>query len=41
MCDENKWKLTLVGIVNSVGQIIGIPVAGVLADRLVIAFNIV
>lgn len=33
MCDDNKWKLTLVGTVNSIGQFIGIPLAGFISDK--------
>ncbi|PNF42889.1 hypothetical protein B7P43_G12899 [Cryptotermes secundus] len=32
-CDENEWKLTLVGTVNNVGQFIGFPLAGLVSDR--------
>ncbi|XP_015363439.1 PREDICTED: solute carrier family 22 member 5-like [Diuraphis noxia] len=33
MCEENKWKLNMVGTVNSIGQVIGIPLAGYISDR--------
>ncbi|XP_021942807.1 organic cation transporter protein-like isoform X1 [Zootermopsis nevadensis] len=33
-CEENEWKLTLVGTVNNVGQFIGFPLAGFFSDRL-------
>ncbi|CAI6355684.1 unnamed protein product [Macrosiphum euphorbiae] len=32
MCEENKWKLTMVGTINSLGQIIGIPLSGCISD---------
>ncbi|KDR22927.1 Solute carrier family 22 member 21, partial [Zootermopsis nevadensis] len=32
-CEENEWKLTLVGTVNNVGQFIGFPLAGFFSDR--------
>ncbi|KAF5303509.1 hypothetical protein FQR65_LT08208 [Abscondita terminalis] len=32
-CDENLWKLTLVGTVNSFGTLIGLPLTGMLSDR--------
>uniref|UniRef100_A0A1Y1KD84 Major facilitator superfamily (MFS) profile domain-containing protein n=1 Tax=Photinus pyralis TaxID=7054 RepID=A0A1Y1KD84_PHOPY len=32
-CDENLWKLTLVGTVNSIGQFVGLPIAGFFSDR--------
>ncbi|KAL5236445.1 hypothetical protein ACI65C_003855 [Semiaphis heraclei] len=33
MCEDNKWKLSMVGTVNNFGQFIGIPVSGIVADR--------
>ncbi|XP_050535666.1 solute carrier family 22 member 4-like isoform X2 [Daktulosphaira vitifoliae] len=33
MCEENKWKLTTVGTINSIGQFIGIPLAGFISDK--------
>ncbi|VVC31716.1 Hypothetical protein CINCED_3A018320 [Cinara cedri] len=33
MCEENKWKLSMVGSVNNFGQFIGIPISGIIADR--------
>jgi hypothetical protein len=33
MCDNNEWKLTLVGTVNNVGQFVGFPLAGLFSDR--------
>ncbi|XP_050436536.1 solute carrier family 22 member 21-like isoform X2 [Adelges cooleyi] len=33
MCEENKWKLTMVGTINSIGQFIGIPLAGFISDK--------
>ncbi|VVC40729.1 Hypothetical protein CINCED_3A009126 [Cinara cedri] len=32
MCEENKWKLSMVGTVNNFGQFIGIPISGIGAD---------
>ncbi|XP_049807425.1 organic cation transporter protein-like [Schistocerca nitens] len=32
-CDENQWKLTLVGTVNSVGYFVTTPIAGYASDR--------
>ncbi|GJQ86217.1 hypothetical protein Trydic_g8918 [Trypoxylus dichotomus] len=32
-CDENIWKLTLVGTINTVGQFVGLGISGVLSDR--------
>ncbi|KAF4523321.1 hypothetical protein B566_EDAN011800 [Ephemera danica] len=31
-CPENVWKLTLVGTINSLGRLFGLPVCGFLAD---------
>ncbi|KAK5650491.1 hypothetical protein RI129_001520 [Pyrocoelia pectoralis] len=33
-CEENLWKLTLVGTINSVGVFVGLPISGVLSDRI-------
>ncbi|XP_025209233.1 solute carrier family 22 member 21-like isoform X1 [Melanaphis sacchari] len=33
MCEDNKWKLSMVGTVNSIGQFIGIPLAGFISDK--------
>ncbi|VVC33623.1 Sugar transporter, conserved site,Major facilitator superfamily domain,Major facilitator, sugar [Cinara cedri] len=33
MCDENKWKLSMVGTINSIGQFIGIPLSGFISDK--------
>lgn len=33
MCEENKWKLSMVGSVNNFGQFVGIPISGIIADR--------
>ncbi|EFN82259.1 Solute carrier family 22 member 21 [Harpegnathos saltator] len=32
-CDANRWKLTLVGTVNNVGQFVGLIFAGYISDR--------
>ncbi|XP_032678535.1 organic cation transporter protein-like [Odontomachus brunneus] len=32
-CNANRWKLTLVGTVNSVGQFVGLMFAGYISDR--------
>ncbi|XP_071440795.1 organic cation transporter protein-like [Hetaerina americana] len=32
-CPDNKWKLTLIGTMNFVGQFVGLPLAGMLSDR--------
>ncbi|KAK4883425.1 hypothetical protein RN001_006744 [Aquatica leii] len=32
-CDENVWKLTLIGTLNGIGQFIGLPIAGYVSDR--------
>ncbi|KAF5301479.1 hypothetical protein FQA39_LY19099, partial [Lamprigera yunnana] len=32
-CDENVWKLTLVGTLNTVGLMVGQPISGLLSDR--------
>ncbi|GAB1866276.1 Solute carrier family 22 member 21 [Camponotus japonicus] len=32
-CDNNRWKLTLVGTIQSVGQFIGLIFAGYISDR--------
>lgn len=32
-CDENQWKLTLVGTVNSAGFLITMPFSGFISDR--------
>lgn len=33
LCDENLWKLTIVGTINNLGFIAGLPVSGYLSDR--------
>jgi len=33
MCDENKWKLSMVGTINIMGQLIGIPTSGFISDK--------
>lgn len=33
MCEDKKWMLTLVGTVNNIGQFLGIPISGVIADK--------
>ncbi|XP_022167888.1 solute carrier family 22 member 21-like isoform X1 [Myzus persicae] len=33
MCEENKWKLSMVGTINSLGQFVGIPLAGFISDK--------
>ncbi|XP_025418680.1 solute carrier family 22 member 5-like, partial [Sipha flava] len=33
MCEDNKWKLSMVGSINNFGQFIGIPISGVIADK--------
>ncbi|XP_017766247.1 PREDICTED: organic cation transporter protein-like isoform X1 [Eufriesea mexicana] len=32
-CDTNRWKLTLVGTINNVGQFVGLIFAGYISDR--------
>lgn len=32
-CDANRWKLTLVGTINNVGQFVGLMFAGYISDR--------
>uniref|UniRef100_A0A182NQT9 Major facilitator superfamily (MFS) profile domain-containing protein n=1 Tax=Anopheles dirus TaxID=7168 RepID=A0A182NQT9_9DIPT len=32
-CDENRWKVTLVGTVHSVGQFVSLALSGVISDR--------
>ncbi|KAK4883407.1 hypothetical protein RN001_006726 [Aquatica leii] len=32
-CENNVWRLTLVGTINSVGLFIGLPIAGILSDK--------
>ncbi|XP_076246545.1 solute carrier family 22 member 21 [Calliopsis andreniformis] len=32
-CDANRWKLTLVGTINNVGQFVGLIFAGYVSDR--------
>ncbi|XP_068084758.1 organic cation transporter protein isoform X2 [Anabrus simplex] len=32
-CDENQWKLTMVGTVNSIGYFVTTPIAGYASDR--------
>ncbi|XP_003398210.1 solute carrier family 22 member 21-like isoform X2 [Bombus affinis] len=32
-CDTNRWKLTLVGTINNVGQFIGLIFAGYISDK--------
>lgn len=33
MCEDNKWRLSMVGSINNFGQFIGIPISGVMADK--------
>ncbi|KAK4883424.1 hypothetical protein RN001_006743 [Aquatica leii] len=32
-CDENLWKLTLIGTINGLGQLFGLPLSGYVSDR--------
>ncbi|KAK4883420.1 hypothetical protein RN001_006739 [Aquatica leii] len=32
-CEENMWKLTLVGSINSFGTLVGLPLTGIISDR--------
>ncbi|KAK3921008.1 Organic cation transporter protein [Frankliniella fusca] len=32
-CDDNKWKLTLVGTIGYIGAFLGMPLAGFVSDR--------
>ncbi|KAK3925346.1 Solute carrier family 22 member 5 [Frankliniella fusca] len=32
-CEENRWKLTIVGSLNFLGELIGMPFGGVFSDR--------
>ncbi|XP_072393158.1 organic cation transporter protein-like [Diabrotica undecimpunctata] len=32
-CEENLWKLTMVGTVNSIGQFVGLFIGGFISDR--------
>ncbi|XP_050537515.1 solute carrier family 22 member 21-like isoform X2 [Daktulosphaira vitifoliae] len=33
MCEDNKWKLSMVGTLNNFGQFVGLPLSGVIADK--------
>jgi MFS transporter, OCT family, solute carrier family 22 (organic cation transporter), member 4/5 len=33
MCPENEWKLALVGTLNNLGVLIGLPLSGFISDR--------
>ncbi|XP_065346892.1 organic cation transporter protein-like isoform X2 [Cloeon dipterum] len=33
MCPENEWKLALVGTLNNLGVLIGLPISGFISDR--------
>lgn len=35
LCEENQWKLTLVGTINSIGQFVALPLTGFVSDRYV------
>ena len=32
-CEENLWKLTMVGTVNNIGQFVGLAGVGMVSDR--------
>ncbi|KAK4883422.1 hypothetical protein RN001_006741 [Aquatica leii] len=32
-CNQNTWKLTLIGTLNGIGQLLGLPIAGYVSDR--------
>lgn len=32
-CEENLWKLTLIGTMSSAGLFVGLPISGILSDR--------
>ncbi|XP_063909141.1 solute carrier family 22 member 3-like isoform X1 [Zophobas morio] len=32
-CDDNLWKLTLVGTINNVGQFVGLFISGIISDK--------
>jgi len=33
LCEDNRWKLSMVGTINNIGQFIGMPISGVIADK--------
>jgi len=33
LCEENKWRRSLVGFINNVGQLFGFPLSGFFSDR--------
>lgn len=40
MCEENLWKLTLVGTINCVGELMCLPFSGYISDKYeIIIFN--
>ncbi|XP_058061097.1 organic cation transporter protein-like [Anopheles bellator] len=32
-CDENRWKVTLVGTVHNIGQVVALVLSGIVSDR--------
>lgn len=32
-CEENLWKLTLVGTINNIGQFVGVPISAWVSDK--------
>lgn len=32
-CEDNRWKLTIVGSLNNLGQLMGTPLSGAFSDR--------
>jgi hypothetical protein len=39
-CEENLWKLTIVGTVNNIGQFVGLSVVGLVSDRWVNSMSV-
>uniref|UniRef100_A0A2M4CZ55 Putative organic cation transporter n=1 Tax=Anopheles darlingi TaxID=43151 RepID=A0A2M4CZ55_ANODA len=33
LCDENRWKVTLVGTIHNVGQVLALALSGMISDR--------
>jgi hypothetical protein len=33
MCEDNEWKMALIGSINSLGVLFSVPIVGYIADR--------
>lgn len=39
-CDENRWKVAMVGTYSNIGRLIALSIVGYLSDRWVLHINV-